>query len=106
MLFLANALRGISIVLEMLINLMLILILVRVVISWVNADPYNPIVRFIVNSTEPLMRPLRRVIPTFGSIDFSPIVLVLLLYFLKAALVDTLHDQAHLMRIEALRIAP
>lgn len=102
MLILANSLRGIAIVLSMLINLMLLLLLVRVIVSWVNADPYNPIVRFIVNATEPLLRPLRRIMPAIGSLDLSPILLVLILYFIKAALVDTLYDQAERMRLQSL----
>ena len=54
------------------------IIIGRAVISWVNADPYNPIVRFIYEVTEPVLGRIRNVLPiSFGGIDFSPIVAIL-----------------------------
>lgn len=104
MVILANMLRGIATVLDMLLGMVIFLVIARAIISWVNADPVNPIVRFLVSSTDPLLRPLRRFIPIIGGgIDITPIVLLLLLYFLKAALVDTLMDYAHFMRMSALQ---
>lgn len=53
------------------------IVLGRVIISWVNADPYNPIVRFLYSATEPVMQRLRRILPLqFGGFDFTPIVLL------------------------------
>ncbi|MBX7144452.1 MAG: YggT family protein [Oligoflexia bacterium] len=104
MVILANLLRGIATVLDMLLGMVIFLVIARAIISWVNADPMNPIVRFLVSSTDPLLRPLRRFVPILGGgIDITPIVLLLLLYFLKAALVDTLMDYAHFLRITALQ---
>jgi YggT family protein len=71
----------------------------RAVISWVNPDPYNPIVRFLYSATEPVLRRLRRVIPTVaGGIDFSPMILLLALFFLQEFLVQSLHDLARTLR--------
>jgi len=47
----------------------------RAVISWVNADPYNPIVRFLVQVTDPILFRIRRYIPSMGGIDLSPMIL-------------------------------
>ena len=58
------------------------IIIARAVLSWVNPDPYNPIVRFIYNVTEPVLGRIRRSIPVyFGGIDFSPIVVFLAIIF-------------------------
>jgi YggT family protein len=61
----------------------------RAVISWVNADPYNPIVRFLAVVTEPVLRPVRRLLPPhrFGGLDLSPLVVMLLLQFVKNGLI-------------------
>ena len=69
------------------------IVIVRAVISWVHPDPYSPIVQFLVRSTEPLLQPIRRLLPATG-IDFSPFILILALYFLKRFLVATLYDLA------------
>jgi YggT family protein len=72
------------------------LILVRALISWVNPDPYNPIVQFLYKTTEPILYPIRRVLPSglrFG-IDLSPLIAFLLIMFLKSFLVQTLFDLA------------
>ena len=58
------------------------IIIARAVISWVSPDPFNPIVRFLYRITEPVLRPIRRILPSFGGIDLSPVVLILLLYFI------------------------
>jgi len=67
----------------------------RAVISWVNADPYNPIVRFIYEATEPVLSRVRRFLPiNFGGIDFSPMVVILVIIFLQNFLVATLRQLA------------
>jgi YggT family protein len=55
----------------------------RVIISWVNADPYNPIVLFLYKLTEPLLSRIRRFIPIFGGIDLSPLVILLGIWFVQ-----------------------
>jgi len=69
-------------------------VIARAVISWVNADPYNPIVRFLVQVTEPLLERIRRVLPQMGGLDLSPMVLILAVVFLQSFLVPTLQQIA------------
>jgi YggT family protein len=68
----------------------------RAIISWVNPDPYNPIVRFLFDITEPVLGRIRRIIPfaAAGGIDFSPMILILIILFLQSFIVPTLHGIA------------
>lgn len=61
-------------------------ILVRVILSWVNVNPYNPIVSFIHQITDPIMEPLRRIIPPLGMLDITPIIALLLLQVVQQLL--------------------
>jgi YggT family protein len=82
-------------ILDMVIWAYMLIVIARALLSWVNPDPYNPIVRFLYNATEPVLYRLRRTIPAFGGgIDFTPMILILILYFLKAFLVPTLARMA------------
>lgn len=83
-------LNGLAVVLAQVLNILNFVIIGRVIISWVNADPYNPIVRFLVGMTEPLLKPIRRYMPQFGGIDLSAIVLFLIITFISASLVPML----------------
>ncbi len=65
-------------------------VIARAVISWVNADPYNPIVRFLVQVTDPILLRIRRVVPSMGGIDLSPMILIFGIVFLQSFLVPTL----------------
>lgn len=69
--------------------------ILRAVLSWVSPDPYNPIVRALYSVTEPVLSILRRRLPLFaGSIDFAPLVAVLIIVFLQRFIVRTLFDIA------------
>ncbi len=59
------------------------IIFIRVVMSWVRVDPYNPLVRIVYQLTEPVLAPLRRVIPPAAGLDFSPIVAFFLIELLR-----------------------
>jgi YggT family protein len=72
-------------------------ILFRALISWVSPDPFNPIVQFLHRVTEPILEPIRRIMPMMP-IDLSPIIAFLLIIFLKSFLVGTLYDMALRMR--------
>ena len=93
-----NFLSAIAQVLDMLLSLYMWIIIARAVLSWVNPDPYNPIVRFIHQATEPVLYQVRRYLPFFGGIDFSPIVVLFLIVFLKTAIVSTLFQLALSLR--------
>jgi YggT family protein len=70
-------------------------LIIRAVLSWVNPDPYNPIVRALYSITEPVLSFLRRKFPLMaGSIDFSPMVAIVVILFLQRFLVRTLFDLA------------
>jgi YggT family protein len=67
------------------------IIIIRALVSWVSPDPYNPIVRFLYRVTEPVLRPVRRVLPVGGmGIDFSPLVVILVIYVLRIFLIKIL----------------
>ncbi|MBF0425980.1 MAG: YggT family protein [Magnetococcales bacterium] len=63
------------------------MILARVILSWVSPDPYNPIIQFLVQFTDPVLRPARRLIPSFGGLDFSPILVLLGISMLQRVVV-------------------
>lgn len=71
------------------------IIIIRALISWVNPDPWNPIVRFLYRVTEPVLRPIRRRLPWQTGIDFSPILVILALVFLQRFLVPVLVQAAY-----------
>lgn len=75
------------------------IIIARAVLSWVNPDPYNPIVRFLYRVTEPVLRPIRHRLPTTAmGLDFSPMIVLAVLYVLESFLVSSLRDLALSMR--------
>lgn len=86
-----NFLMAVAQLLDFLLTAYMWIIIGRVIISWVNADPYNPIVRFLYEITEPLLGRIRRVLPiSMGGIDFSPVILIMAIMFLQSFLVPTL----------------
>ncbi len=99
MFILANLLIAIATVIHFLLQAYMWIVIARAVISWVNPDPYNPIVRFLYSATEPVLYGLRRRLPLYaGGIDFSPIVVILVIYFLDIFLVQSLYDLARSLR--------
>lgn len=96
MFILSNFLIATANILSMAFTILYWLILIRAVISWVNPDPYNPIVQFLYKTTEPILEPIRKILP-FSlkfTIDISPIIAFLVIFFLKTFLVETLIDLA------------
>ena len=74
-------------------------IIIRALLSWVNPDPYNPIVQILTRITEPALRPLRKLVPTWKlGVDLSPLIAILIIYFLEIAVVDTLVRIGNSMR--------
>jgi YggT family protein len=67
-----------------------LLVIIRVIFSWAMLSYSNRIMRFLIDVTEPLMGPLRRVVPLLGRIDISPIVALLILWLFQAAIMGTL----------------
>ena len=95
----SNFLGAMAGVLQIVLTLYMWIVIARALISWVNPDPHNPIVRFLYNATEPLLYRVRRSLPVFaGSLDLSPLVVVVAIYFLQAFLVQSLRDLAFSIR--------
>ncbi len=93
MFLLGNFLMAISQILNIVLNIFMWIIIIRALISWVNPDPYNPIVQFLFKVTEPVLFPIRRALPISGiGIDFSPIIVFLIIIFLQNFLVKTLME--------------
>lgn len=94
---LSNLLIALAKVTDIVLTVMYWTILVRALISWVSPDPFNPIVQFLQNVTEPILAPIRRMLPMM-SVDLSPIIAFLLIVFLRHFLVQTLFDLGVRMR--------
>jgi len=67
-----------------------LVLLARVIISWVRPDPYNPLVKLIYQLTEPVLGPIRRVLPPLAGLDFSPLVAYFALEFLHRFVIKLL----------------
>jgi len=82
-------------VIDLVITLYIFIVIARALVSWVNPDPYNPIVRFLHAATDPVLYRIRRYVPLqFGGFDFTPIVLLLALSFLQQILQSFLYQLA------------
>jgi YggT family protein len=95
MIALRHFMEGVAYVLSWALDIYMWLIIARAILSWVNPDPYNPIVRFLYNVTEPVLSYLKRRLPLiYGGLDLSPLVVLAVIIFLKVFLVQTLIDYA------------
>ena len=91
MYILGNFLTATAYILNLILTIFYWLILIRAILSWVNPDPFNPIVQFLYRSTEPLLYPVRRFLPPMG-LDISPLIVFLIIIFLRKFLVVTIMD--------------
>lgn len=95
MFVISNLLLALAKIIHLLLNLYMWIIIARAILSWVNPDPYNPIVRFLYNVTEPVLYAIRRRVPvSFGGIDFSPLIVLFIIMFLDNFLVPSLTQMA------------
>jgi YggT family protein len=91
MFILGYLLMAVARVLDFALLFLMVFVIARAVLSWVSPDPYNPIVRFIHNVTEPILFRIRKNLPVvLGGIDFSPIIVFLAIMFLRDFLVNSL----------------
>ena len=91
MFILGYLLQALASILGIVLFLAKIVIIARAVLSWVSPDPYNPIVRMIYQISEPILFPIRKRVPYFGGIDWSPIIAIIAIIFLESFLVQTLN---------------
>ena len=91
MFVIANFLIALAKILNIGLTIYMWIIVGRAIISWVNPDPYNTIVRFLYAVTEPVLYTIRRRLPiTFSGFDFSPILVILAIIFIQTFVVDSL----------------
>jgi YggT family protein len=95
MFVLSNFIIGLAKVIDIALTLYMWIIIFRALISWVNPDPHNQIVIFLYRVTEPVLGPIRRRLPMRNvGIDISPIIVILVIVFLKYFLVETMIQMA------------
>ena len=99
MFVLGNFITAVARILDIALTIYMWIIVIRAVLSWVNPDPYNPIVRLLYRVTEPVMALVRRWIPLRGmGIDLSPVIILLAIVFLQSFLVPSLMQFAYSLR--------
>lgn len=95
MFIIGNFLNAFAKVLDMALYFFMWVIIIRALITWVNPDPYNPIVQFLTRVTEPILSPIRRLLPTYRiGVDLSPFIAILIIYFMRDFLVRSLMEIA------------
>lgn len=95
----ASVLYGLAHVVNIVLNMLTLVILVSVFISWFNADPYNQYVQMVRSMTEPLYRPIRKYTSRIGGpIDFAPMALMLIIIFLQKSLPLYLMNLSHQLK--------
>ena len=97
MFIIANLFGALAQVMDVALTILYWLILIRALISWVNPDPFNPIVQFLMRATEPILYPIRRLLPGTANVggvglDISPLIAFLLILFFKHFLVNSFVD--------------
>ncbi|HLZ20368.1 MAG TPA: YggT family protein [Smithellaceae bacterium] len=98
MFVLSNFIVAVARLIEIVLTVYMWIIVIRALISWVNPDPYNKLVIFLYRVTEPVLRPIRRIIPRHNlPVDFAPLIVLLVILFLQYFLVQTIIDLAHRM---------
>ena len=94
-----NIILGFANVLDVVLSGYKWVIIIRALLSWVNPDPYNPIVQALTRMTEPALRPLRKLAPPYKvGVDLSPLIAILILLFLEYALVANLRQYGYSLR--------
>ena len=99
MFIVGNFITALAKIIDMGLTLYMWIIIARSLISWVNPDPYNPIVRFLYRSTEPVMEPIRRWLPLRNmGIDISPIIVIAAIIFLQSFLLKSMMELAYYLK--------
>jgi len=93
-----NLFHAVAFILDSLLSIYMWIIIISALISWVNPDPYNPIVRFLHSVTEPVLRPIRRKLGFSMGIDISPMIVILVIMFIKYFIVASIFDMGARMK--------
>ncbi|MBP9854423.1 MAG: YggT family protein [Candidatus Omnitrophica bacterium] len=102
MFIIGNFLIAVAAIIGIILQLVTLLIFIRAVISWFSPDPYNPLVRFLDQATEPILQPLRRFMPPMA-VDFSPFIALLLIIFINRFFVASLSDVGYRLKYQSER---
>ncbi len=86
-----NAVEGLAYILSWALTMCEIVVVARALISWVNPDPWNPIVQFLERVTEPVLRPIRQMIGWRMGIDLSPLIVIFIIEFIQRGVVPSLY---------------
>jgi len=95
---LANVVQALAYVLDTCLWIYFWIIIARAAISWVSPDPWNPIVQLLYRTTEPILKPARRLLPSTVGIDFSPILVLVGIQVVRMVVVNSLYDLARSIR--------
>lgn len=99
MFIVANLVEITARILDIGLTLYMWIVIIRALLSWVSPDPYNPIVRFLYRATEPVLRPVRRLIPMGNiGIDISPVIVIVVIYLLQNFVVRSMVELAFRLR--------
>lgn len=95
MFIIGHLLAAMATIINAVLFLLMIVFVIRAILSWVSPDPYNPIVNFIHNVTEPILQPIRQKLPVvYGGLDFSVLIVLLAITFLRSFLMGILTELA------------
>lgn len=95
MILISNILLALAKIVELADGLLTVykyILIAAALVTWVNPDPYNPIVRFLYRVTEPLLKRIRKIMPDTGAVDLSPLVAFALIYVVQIVVFNTLYD--------------
>ena len=92
MFIIGNLLISVAKIADIALTLYMYMIIGSAILSWVNPDPYNPIVRFLRRATDPVLDRIRSKMPYLGGVDLSPLAVILAIYFLQNFIVRTLAE--------------
>lgn len=93
-----NLFHAVAFILDSILSIYMWIIIISALISWVNPDPYNPIVRFLHTVTDPVLRPVRKRLGMAMGVDISPLIVILIIMFIKHFIIASLFDIASRMR--------
>jgi YggT family protein len=102
MFIIGNLLISVAKIADMLLTLYMYMIIGSALLSWVNPDPYNPIVRFLHRATDPVLDRIRSRMPNMGGIDLSPLAVILAIYFLQNFIVRSIAEIGYRLKTGAI----
>ena len=93
-----NLFHAVAYILDTILTIYMWMIIISALISWVNPDPYNPIVRFLHSVTDPVLRPIRKRLGFSMGIDLSPMIVILAIMFIRHFIIASIFDMGARMK--------